>query len=129
MPKQFLAFCTIGIVNTVVDFIIFFMAIKLLGADKVTANIIAWFVAVQLSYFMNSRVTFKQSSHQTSFKSLAKFMLSGIFGLIVATASLLILNQFMNLILAKLFSIFIGLLFNFTLAKYFVFTKSSANKL
>ena len=123
MPKQFLAFCTIGIVNTAVDFIIFFLAIELLLADKVVANIIAWFVAVQLSYMMNSRFTFREPSHQLSLKALSKFMLSGIIGLVVATVSLLVLNQFMDLMLAKLISIFIGLLFNFTLAKYFVFTK------
>ena len=62
------------------------------------------------------------------FKDLAKFMLSGVVGLIVATASLLILNQFMDIMLAKLLSIFIGLLFNFTLAKYFVFNKPSTDK-
>lgn len=123
MPKQFLAFCTIGIINTAVDFIIFFLAIELLLADKVVANVIAWFIAVQLSYMMNSRFTFREPSHQLSLKALSKFMLSGIIGLVVATVSLLVLNQFMDLMLAKLISIFIGLLFNFTLAKHFVFTK------
>ena len=128
MPKQFLAFCTIGIVNTAVDFIVFFMAIALLSSDTIVANILAWFVAVQLSYVMNSRFTFREDSHQLNFNHLAKFMLSGIVGLIVATASLLFLTQFMDLMLAKLLSIFIGLLFNFTLAKYFVFTKPSTDK-
>ena len=123
MPKQFLAFCTIGIVNTAVDFTVFFLTIELLLADKVVANIIAWFIAVQLSYMMNSRFTFREPSHHLSLKALSKFMLSGIIGLVVATVSLLVLNQFMDLMLAKLISIFIGLLFNFTLAKYFVFTK------
>ena len=126
MPKQFLAFCTIGFVNTAVDFIVFFMAIALLSADTIVANIIAWFVAVQLSYVMNSRLTFREDYHQLNFKDLAKFMLSGIVGLIVATASLLILNQFMDLMLAKIISIFIGLVFNFTLAKYFVFSKAAS---
>lgn len=128
MPKQFLAFCTIGIINTAVDFIVFFMAIELLSTDKIVANIIAWFVAVQLSYFMNSRFTFNEASHQINFKALAKFMLSGIVGLVVSTIILLILNQFMDLMFAKLISIFIGLLFNFTLAKYFVFAKPSPDK-
>ena len=128
MPKQFLAFCTIGFVNTAVDFIVFFMAIALLSADTIVANILAWFVAVQLSYVMNSRFTFREDSHQLNFKDLAKFMLSGIVGLIVATASLLFLNQFMDLMLTKLLSILIGLLCNFTLAKYFVFTKPSTDK-
>jgi putative flippase GtrA len=126
LPKQFLAFCTIGIINTTVDFIVFFMAIELLAADKIVANIIAWFIAVQLSYVMNSRFTFHEAFHQLNFKALAKFMLSGIVGLVVSTISLLILNQFMDLMLAKLFSIFIGLVFNFTLAKYFVFVKAAS---
>lgn len=128
MPKQFLTFCTIGIVNTAVDFIAFFLVIEFLSADKVVANLFAWFVAVQLSYVMNSRFTFREPSHQLNFKALAKFMLSGIVGLVVSTISLLILNQFMDLMLAKLISIFIGLLFNFTLAKYFVFAKASPHK-
>lgn len=121
MPKQFLAFCAIGLVNTVVDFALFFLAIELLGADKVTANVTAWFFAVQVSYVLNARLTFGKPFNQLNLKDLAKFMLSGIVGLIVATLGLLALSQFTGLIIAKLFSILIGLIFNFTIAKYFVF--------
>jgi len=121
LSREFLAFCTIGVVNTVVDFAVFFLAIELLGADKITANVLAWFFAVQLSYVLNSRLTFTQAAHQLNFKALGKFMLSGIVGMVVATLALLLLSQFMHLMLAKLVSIFIGLVFNFSLAKYFVF--------
>ena len=122
MPKQFLTFCTIGLVNTAVDFIVFFLAIEWLTDNRIIANILAWFVAVQLSYVMNSRFTFGESPQQLNLKALAKFMLSGVVGLVVATVSLVVLSQFMPLMLAKLISIGIGLIFNFTLAKYFVFS-------
>ena len=122
MPsKEFFTFCLIGALNTAVDFAVFFLAIKLLGADKITANVLAWFVAVQLSYVLNSRLTFSESSHQLNFKDLTKFMLSGIVGMIVATVCLLVLSQFTGLVVSKLVSIMIGLVFNFTLAKHFVF--------
>ena len=127
MPTQFLAFCTIGLVNTAVDFALFFLAIELLGADKITANIMAWFFAVQLSYVLNARLTFGKLFNQLNLKDLAKFMLSGIVGLIVATLSLIILSQFTGLMIAKLVSILIGLIFNFTLAKYFVFGSKNTN--
>lgn len=123
MPtREFLTFCAIGVLNTAVDFAVFFLAIEWLTESKIIANVLAWFVAVQLSYVLNARLTFQETSHRLNIKALAKFMLSGIVGLIVATTSLLILSQFTHLILAKLLSIVIGLVFNFTLAKHFVFT-------
>lgn len=123
MPtREFLTFCAIGVLNTAVDFAVFFLAIEWLTESKIIANVLAWFVAVQLSYVLNARLTFQETSHRLNIKALAKFILSGIVGLIVATTSLLILSQFTHLILAKLLSIVIGLVFNFTLAKHFVFT-------
>lgn len=123
--KELLTFCTIGAVNTIVDFAVFFLSIELLEADKVTANITAWFIAVQLSYVMNSRLTFREPLQNLNLKALAKFMLTGLIGLIIATASLLILSQFTGLVIAKLVSIAVGLMFNFTLAKHFVFNGKS----
>ena len=125
MSKEFFIFCTIGALNTAVDFAIFFLAIKVIGADKLSANILAWFVAVQLSYFLNSRFTFNSAIQTPNLKDLSKFMLSGIVGLLVATASLLMLSQLTGLFVAKIISIFIGLVFNFTLAKHFVFNKKA----
>jgi putative flippase GtrA len=112
-------------VNTAVDFAVFFLALNMLGATTVTANIIAWFFAVQLSYVLNSRLTFREPLHHLNLRALAKFMLSGVAGLLFATVSLLVLSEFTHLMIAKLLSILIGLVFNFLLAKYFVFGKTA----
>ena len=122
LSKEFLTFATVGVLNTGLDFAMFFLAIAMTGADKVTANVIAWFVAVQFSYVLNARLTFRKPRECLNIIALAKFMLSGIVGLIVATFTLLVLSEHTGLIIAKLVSIGIGLVLNFTLAKHFAFS-------
>lgn len=121
LPKELLTFSCIGLVNTAVDLMVFFSAIALLEAGNTAANIIAWFVAVPLSYALNSYLTFGKPLNLLNLSDLIKFMLSGVAGLVVATITLLALSSFTGVIVAKLASILVGLVFNFTLAKYFVF--------
>lgn len=122
MKKEFVLFCLVGGVNTGIDLAVFFALTSVLDLSIITANVLAWFVAVQFSYYANARLTFKVGDNGLNFAGLVKFMLASIVGMVVATAVLVWLNTLLPLLLAKLCSIAAGVVFNFFLARYFVFS-------
>ena len=126
--RQFLFFCLIGVANTAIDAAVFFSAVTLLGLSLLLSNILAWAVAVQFSYLMNGRFTFRRQTQGTVMQAGAsslvrygRFVLSNLTGLVVATLTLLIAEAFMPLIWAKLCAIVAGLVVNFALSKFYVF--------
>ena len=52
------SFALVGVVNTAVDFSVFWIGYYYLGLPLVLANMLAWLVAVTVSYVMNSSITF-----------------------------------------------------------------------
>jgi hypothetical protein len=57
-----ISFAFVGVVNTVIDFSIFWTAATYLLWPLVPANVLAWLVAVSFSYAMNSFTTFGPES-------------------------------------------------------------------
>lgn len=126
--RQFLIFCLIGVANTAIDAAVFFGGVKLFGLSLLLSNILAWAVAVQFSYAMNARFTFRQQGgdasaqdHGGSLKRYGRFVLSNLTGLVVATIVLLLAETVMPLVWAKLCAIVAGLVVNFVLSKFYVF--------
>jgi len=56
------SFALIGVLNTAVDFSVFWMAANFLQWPLVLANVVAWLIAVTFSYAMNSIITFGPES-------------------------------------------------------------------
>jgi putative flippase GtrA len=126
--RQFLTFCLIGVANTAIDAAVFFGSVQLLGLSLVLSNILAWAVAVQFSYVMNGRFTFRQQGEGAdaqaqggTLKRYGRFVLSNLTGLVVATMTLLLVEAVMPLIWAKFCAIVAGLVVNFILSKFYVF--------
>jgi putative flippase GtrA len=117
-------FATIGVVNTLVDFGVFLLAIGFLTSSLVAANVLSWTVAVTGSYVMNSFVTFAAlTGRRLRFKAYIGFIGSGVAGLIANTATLLIAAKllFLPVVLAKVLAIGASFLVNFSLARFVVF--------
>src|SRR4030088_844759 len=55
-------FAAVGVVNTLVDFCVFLLALAYLTNSLVVANVCSWLVAVTGSYVMNSFITFAVES-------------------------------------------------------------------
>ncbi len=138
------SFAIIGVVNTLVDFGIFLLARELfrspffaevLGrvaefcqcgtADKlalIPANVVAWAVAVSVSYVLNSLVTFSaESGRQLRLRAFASFVASGVAGLIANTATVYVLSYFIPEVAAKICAILASFLVNFSLSHFVVF--------
>jgi putative flippase GtrA len=122
------SYASIGLVNVIVDVATFTVAFKLVGLPLVPSNVVSWFVAVTGSYAMNTKITFeKETGGLYSLGRYASFAASGIFGLVVATTTLVVLSQYVNIPVAKLVSIVAAFGVNFSVSHFFVFRMPRAS--
>jgi putative flippase GtrA len=110
------------VLNTVVDFSVFWTAYNYLGIPLVTANVLAWLVAVSASYVMNSFITFaRESGKELRWRDYATFVAAGIPGVIANTTALTVASWFLPVFVAKLIAIVVSFLVNFSLSHFVVF--------
>ena len=116
------SFAAVGVVNTGVDFSVFWSTANYLGWPLVPANVLAWLVAVSFSYMMNSFVTFgPESGRVLRWRDYLSFAASGVAGMVSSTAVLFALSYVMPLLVAKLASIVVSFAVNFSLSHFVVF--------
>jgi putative flippase GtrA len=116
------SFAMVGVVNTAIDFSVFWTTVHFLGWPLVPANVLAWLVAVSFSYVMNSFITFgPESGRILRWRDYATFLASGVAGMVASTATLFALSYVMPLLAAKLISIAISFVVNFSLSHFVVF--------
>jgi putative flippase GtrA len=116
------SFALVGVVNTAVDFSVFWTTATYLHWPLVPANVLAWFVAVACSYVMNSFITFgPESGRILRWRDYASFVTSGIAGMVSSTATLFALSYVVPVLVAKLVSILVSFAVNFSLSHFVVF--------
>jgi putative flippase GtrA len=116
------SFALIGVLNTAMDFSVFWAAATFLRWPLVFANVMAWLIAVTFSYAMNSFITFgPESGRILRWRDYASFAASGVAGMVTSTATLLALSYFIPVLMAKLASILVSFVVNFSLSHFVVF--------
>ena len=116
------SFAMVGVVNTVVDATVFFLAYAFLTHSLVAANVLAWGVGVTCSYVLNSFITFAhESGRRLSLRSYGTFVASGIVGMVGNTATLVIVAQVMPVWVAKGCAILVSFMINFSMSHFVVF--------
>jgi putative flippase GtrA len=131
-----MSFGLIGVVNTVIDFGVFWVAVQKFAVPLIPANVLAWLVAVSASYVMNASITFAaESGRRLRWRSYAAFVASGVVGVVANTTTLVIADQFMPLVvgnektalaLSKLCAIAVSFLVNFSMSHFVVFRRRPA---
>ena len=117
-----ISFALVGVVNTAIDFSVFWTAANFLGWPLVPANVLAWLVAVSFSYAMNSLITFgPESGRILRWRDYATFAASGVAGMVASTATLFALSYVLPVLVAKLLSIAVSFVVNFSLSHFVVF--------
>lgn len=117
-----ISFAFVGVVNTAIDFSIFWTTAKFLMWPLVPANVLSWLVAVSFSYVMNSFTTFgPESGHALRWRDYLTFVASGVAGMVASTATLFALSYYVHLLVAKLVSIAVSFVVNFALSHFVVF--------
>jgi putative flippase GtrA len=116
------SFAFVGVINTVIDFSVFWTAATYLQWPLVPANVLAWLVAVSFSYAMNSFITFgPESGRVLRWRDYGTFIASGVAGMVGSTATLFVLSYFLPVLGAKLISILVSFVLNFSLSHFVVF--------
>ena len=131
--KKAASFGLVGVVNTGVDFAVFWTAVQKFGLPLVAANVLSWVVAISGSYVMNSLFTFAaESGGKLGWRPYGTFAASGIVGLIANTTTLLVAAKLMPLVLvgedaqlaaAKACAILASFVVNFSLSHFVVFRR------
>jgi len=122
-----ISFAFVGLINTAIDFSVFWTAVTHFHWPLVPANVLSWLVAVSCSYAMNSFVTFgPESGHTLRWRDYVTFVASGIAGMIASTATLVALSYVLPLLVAKLASILVSFAVNFSLSHFVVFRPRKA---
>jgi putative flippase GtrA len=117
-----ISFAMVGVVNTAIDFSLFWLIITYLHWPLVPANMSSWLIAVSFSYAMNSFITFgPESGRILRWRDYATFAASGIAGMLTSTATLFLLSYMLPVLVAKLASILVSFVVNFSLSHFVVF--------
>ena len=125
MPLQFLKFCTIGIINTAIDIVLYVLLTRYGGFTGYliyVAKVLTFMIATLNSYALNSRWTF-QGKHPFSWRHVWRFYLaigSGSIinlGIHVVDISVFGIHDLISAVIAALVTALLG----FTLSKRFVF--------
>lgn len=116
------SFGLIGAVNTLVDLVIFWIALTLIGLTPLLANLLSWFVAVSGSYFMNCFTTFAaKSGRRVTIRTYTGFVASGVAGFVMSSAALIIGAMFVSILAAKLVAVAVSFAVNFSLSHFVIF--------
>jgi len=108
---KFIKFSIVGISNTVVSLVSFYLLFEFLGIYYIFASTIGYFMGLANSYFWNLRWTFK---HKHSTKILIKFIIVNILALVFKLITISILVETFNIselyseVLAMIFAIVIN---------------------
>ncbi|WP_234831076.1 GtrA family protein [Rhodopseudomonas palustris] len=129
MLAKLVSFAGIGVINAMVDLAVFTVAYELLKLPLVPANVMAWLVAVSLSYVMNSMITFRtESGRSLNRGAYLSFVASGTLGVATATTTLVVLSHFVSVFAAKLLSIIVSFVVNFSMSHFVVFRTRPSDK-
>ena len=125
------SFAAVGVVNTLVDAGVFFLAYAHLTSSLVMANVLSWTVAVSGSYAINSFTTFAaESGRKLSLRAYGTFILAGLAGLVANTAVLVVTAQMFHwpVWLAKVCAIGTSFVVNFCLSHFVVFRRRDGDQ-
>jgi putative flippase GtrA len=142
-PTRFVA---VGIINTIVDFVVLNILAFSFDINKILANTISVSIAMTVSYFLNRQLVFKYEGKDHA-KRLFLFIIITVFGLYVIQNSVIFLlvrhvtfpahlatsiihgiglnslsDSFIGLNLAKAIATGITMVWNYFMYKHFVFS-------
>lgn len=118
---RLIKFNIVGVMNTVIDFIIFFLCVSLFKMVIVPAQIIAYSMGIINSYFMNRFWTFQIKKKQTR-KEFILFVVINLFSLILSTVLIqYLLKLLSSLLIAKLIVTAIIMVINYLGQRFIVF--------
>lgn len=126
---RILKFGLVGIMNTLVDWVIFFILHTLLGVNELISQPIAYACGIISSFIGNKFFTFK-AKNKTTLSETVRFLIVSLIALAVSEGVIWLLsaklgwNEGIYVYVAKLFATGASLVVNFIGNRFFVFNKA-----
>ncbi len=122
--RRFLTFLSIGIFDTLLDIGIFTLLIYIFGRSPekiIILNVISFSIVVLCAFFLNGRLTFKDTD--LSFKKFMKYYTTSSFGMGLNTTivSILMIIIGFGTVISKIIAACIVVFYNYTMAKNYIF--------
>ncbi|OWA33107.1 hypothetical protein B9G55_23415 [Saccharibacillus sp. O16] len=119
-----LRFAVVGVSNTFVDFLVFFLLQGLIGP---IAQAVGYAAGTANSYYWNRRWTFKTDQPRQK-GELMRFLIVNLTVALLTTALLSLLNLLMPVWAAKVLVTVPGMVLNYLLSKLWVFRPAAVDK-
>jgi len=118
---QFIRFCTVGLGNTAVDLIAFFI-LNFGGTPYLQAQLISYSIGVLNSFVFNRRWTFRAAG-KVNVSEIVKFIIVNGFSLLITSGLIFILHDayHVNLWISKILATAAGIIVNYIGNRFWVF--------
>ena len=129
--EEVIMYLVFGVLTTVVNFVVYFIAIHILGdsdLSKTISNALAWFFSVLFAFFTNKIFVFKHKSENTKdfIMEAFKFYVSGILDIGIFA---LCVNVFhFNDVIVKVFTQILVVILNYVFSKLLIFKNKNKSK-
>lgn len=124
--RETIAYIIAGVLTTIVNFISY-ESLYRLGFENLTANAIAWVIAVIFAYIVNKKQVFLSKSRSVSEEAskMSKFFGARIITLVVEQAGMYIFVDVLGFyrLLVKAIIAVIVIILNYLFSKIFIFNK------
>ena len=126
--KELISYIFVGGCTTLVNFIIYYIAIQWLNIGWLIANILSWYGAVIFAYWANRQYVFKSSKKKK--KEAYQFFVLRLMTLAVESSLLFIFIQLLgiNEMVAKVFVSVVTVVSNYGLCKFKIFSSKGKNR-
>ncbi len=120
--KQFVKFGLVGISNTIISLVIYYILVYL-NVHYIIANALGFAISVVNAYYWNSKYVFLDRSKQQHSKSFIKSFLSYFSTFLLGTALLFLMVNYFGISdkIAPIINLFITIPINFLLNKLWAF--------
>jgi putative flippase GtrA len=120
--RQFVKFCLVGVVNTLIDYLVYIGLTRGLDVYFIYANIIAILVAMSFSFIFNKYWTFRNYHNDIKGQYFKFFAVNLVYFLLNNTVVYVLVSYFLIFdLIAKVIAIIIGLGWNFLANRYWTF--------
>ena len=114
-------FTIVGIVNTAIDFSVFYILHDIYDVYFVAAHVCAFFIAVVNSFIFNALWTFKNLKRDQLVRQVFVFVVIGLIGLGLSTCSIYVASMYIGIYPAKILATLVSFVWNYTGSWLFVF--------
>lgn len=119
--RQFFLFSLVGVFNTAIDWLIYYLLTRGFGIYYLLANIFSFVVSATSAYLINSRWTFKQAKF--SIQHLYRYLIVSAFTLAIVQLALYLMVDHLKIwdLFAKVLVLILSVLSNFFWNKHWTF--------